>query len=471
MTCPTSVAPRTTAAPDDQRAWIDLFTGDAAAGVLDAALAADGASLESWSVRELHARPGAEVTAAYEVVARRGEGGGAVVAREHLFATSAPTSTFRRARRAEGRGRREDDDPGPGVVRLDDGGRRLHVWRHPHDPALPGLGAGSTSARVTDRLRAAGIDAQVLSLETVAYRPLRRAVLRARTTAGTVYVKVVRPSRVGDLVRRHALFAGGDGEALAGRGAGRRAGRAGGPGGSRVTVPGVAAPAVLTWAADGVVLLEEAPGRSVVDLVAAAPTDRQASSVDPAEVLRVADALPRAGRALPRRPAWADRLDHYLAALPVVHDVSRDRVERLGTAIRAVVTARDPGPLVVTHGDLHAANLLLDPGQDGSPDDGAPRVGVVLDVDTLGPGYLVDDLACWVAHLAVLPALAPDTYAGVGGLVDGSMAAFGARVDPALLRVRAAAVVVSLAAGAEDAALARAWLDVAERLAEQAAEV
>ena len=487
MTPAPSVAPPTTTGPDDQRAWLDLFGGDAAAGVLGAALAADGAELGSWSLREVHARPGAEVTAAYEVVARRGEGADAVVAQEHLFATSAPASTFRRALRSDdgaagpARGPRRDGregDLGPGVVRLDDGDRSLHVWRHPHDPALPGLAAGSTPARVEDRLRAAGTDARVLSLETVTYRPLRRAVLRARTTAGTVYVKVVRPSRVGDLVRRHALFAGATGEPLAGRGAGRRAARTAEPVRRGPGPGGVAAPGVLTWAADGVVLLEEAPGRSVADLVAATPAAGQAACIDPAEVLRVAAALPRAGRALPRRPAWADRLDQYLAALPVVHDVPSGRVELLGAEIRAVVATRDAGPLVVTHGDLHAANLLLSPahddGQDGGQGDGTdagPRVGAVLDVDTLGPGYLVDDLACCVAHLAVLPALAPDTYAGVPGLVETFLAAFGEQVDPALLRARAAAVVVSLAAGADDAAHALEWLAVAERLVEQAAEV
>lgn len=432
----------------DERAWLDLLTGDAAADLLGAALAADGAELASWSVRQVHARPGAEVTVAYEVVARRGPGEGAASAHEDLFATSAPASAFRRARGlgdrgvgGRGAGDRGDGTPGAGVVRLDDGERALHVWRHPHDPALPGLEVGSTPARVADRLRAAGVDAPVTSLETVTYRPLRRAVLRARTAAGAVYVKVVRPSRVGDLVRRHALFA------------------------ERPGPRDVAAPQVLTWSADGVVLLAEAPGASVAALVAATPAARQATCLDPAEVLRVATGLPPAGLALPRRPAWADRLDHYLADLREVHGVGADRLEPLAAAIGVVVASADPGPLGVTHGDLHAANLLLDPAAS------APRLGTVLDVDTLGPGYLVDDLACAVAHLAVLPVLGPRAYAGVGGLVERWLKAFDGEVDPALLRARAAAVVVSLASGAGDPAGVDAFLAVAERLAAAAAEV
>ncbi|SKC48007.1 phosphotransferase family protein [Krasilnikoviella flava] len=439
---PTTVPAAVPSAPAEHRAWLDLLTGDAADGVLSAALAADDAVLESWSVRQVHARPGAEVTAAYEVVARRGAGDAAVRAPEHLFATSAPASAFRRARGVGGPGDRSGA-LGPGIVRLDDGERVVHVWRHPHDPALPGLAAGSTPSRVEERLRTAGADAPLLSLETVTYRPLRRAVLRARTGAGAVYVKVVRPARVDDLVRRHALFAG--------------------------RPRSVAAPRVLSWSADGVVVLEEVPGASVAALVARTPAEDQPTCVDPAEILRVTTGLPRAGLALPRRPAWADRLRHYLDALAAVHGVDDARLEALGGAVADVVAAGDPGPLVVTHGDLHAANLLLDP----ATDDGRarPRIGAVLDVDTLGPGHLVDDLACSVAHLAVLPVLDPRGYAGVDGLVERCLAEFGRVAEPALLRARAAAVVASLAAGAEDAAGAEGFLVVAERLAAAATEV
>jgi len=427
--------------PADHRAWLDVLTGDAAADLLEAALAADGAALESWSVRQVHARPGAELTVAYDVVAQREVDGRTLRAPEHLFATSARASAFRRARGDRDPGR--DVAAGPGVVRLDDGERTVHVWRHPYDPALPGLAAGSTPDRVAERLRAAGADAALLSLETVTYRPLRRAVLRARTTAGAAYVKVVRPTRVDDLVRRHALFAA----------------RPGGTG-------GVAAPRVRSWSADGVVLLDEVPGESVAGLLARTPARDQPACIDPAELLRVATVLPRAGLALPRRPAWADRSAHYLGALATVHGVDAARLAALREAIDAVVAAGDPGPLVVTHGDLHAANLLLEPAARAGD---RPRVGAVLDVDTLGPGHLVDDLACAVAHLAVLPALDPGAYGGVDGLVERCLEQFGRAVEPALLRARAAAVVVSLAAGAEDAATVGEFLTVAERLADRPA--
>ncbi|MCK0118509.1 aminoglycoside phosphotransferase family protein [Isoptericola sp. S6320L] len=414
----------TRTSPHDHGAWRELLTGPAAESVLAAALGADGASLDTWHVRELHARPGAELTVAYDVVARRRHGSTESTAHEHLFATSAagldPGATA----------------PDDGVVRLDDGTHALLVWRHPHDPALPGLAVGTTPARLTQRLREDGVTAEVLSLETVTYRPLRRAVLRARTTAGTLYVKVVRPTRVAALVQRHELFAAGD---------------------------GLVAPRVLTRGEDGVVVLAELSGPSLADHLAATPAHGQPDAVDPAEIVRAAASLPPAGVGLSRRAPWADRLGRYTAALADAHGVDADRLARLAAGVHAALRGRDLGPVVATHGDLHAANVVLSTaGADGGPG-AAPRVVGVLDVDTLGPGHLVDDLACAVAHLAVLPALAPGTYDGVDGLVERCLTVFGAEVDPVVLRARAAAVVVSLAVGAPDLAVADAWITVAER--------
>lgn len=413
-------------APSDHRVWRGLLAGPEAGAVLAAALGADGASLDDWQVREVHARPGAELTVAYEVVARRRHDGAERVAHEHLFATSAADSAFDAGTGAEA--------VADGVTRLDDGAHVLHVWRHPHDPALPGMPVGTTPARMTARLHEAGVTADVLSLETVTYRPLRRAVLRASTTIGTLYVKVVRPSRVADLVQRHELFAGAG--------------------------PRLAAPQVLTWADDGVVVLAELPGGSLATHLATTPAARQADAFDPAEVLRVTEALPTAGAAMRRRAPWADRLDQYVTALAARHHVDHARLGRLAAAITSAQRGRDLGPVVTTHGDLHPANLVLgDPAAGGTR-----RVAGVLDVDTLGPGHRVDDLACTVAHLAVLPDLVPGTYDGVAGLVDRCLAVFGEVVDPVVLRARAAAVVVSLALGAPEAALAAAWTGVAEHL-------
>lgn len=416
----------------DQRAWLDLLATPDAEDLLGAALAADGAHLGAWGVDRVHARPGAEVTVGYDVVARReipgADGGAPVVAEapEYLLATTADLPP---------------EAVGPGVARLADGPRVVHVWRHPADPMLPGLAAACDAAELGRRLRGAGHAVDVESVEVVAYRPLRRAVLRARTTRGVVYVKVVRPARVRSLVRRHVLL--------------------GGPGRAPHEVVG---PRCLTWSADGVVVLDEARGRSLAEHLAATPPAGRATAVDPAALLRALEELPAAATALTRRVPWADRVARYARTAVEVHGLDPARTRRVVRAVDAA-SAAGLGPVVPTHGDFHVANVLL--ADDARPPHGQ-RVGVLLDVDTLGPGHRVDDLACVVAHLAVLPALSPADYAGTDGLVARCLAAFDVVVDPVLLRARAAGVVLSLASGAATPALAQAWLDVADGLVEAA---
>ncbi|MBX9245107.1 phosphotransferase, partial [Actinotalea ferrariae] len=151
----------------------------------------------------------------------------------------------------------------------------------------------------------------------------------------------------------------------------------------------------------------------------------------------------------------------HASAAAVAVPARAAEIARLRDALAEVLARTDAGPVVATHGDLHEANLLVD--------DGA-LVGL-LDVDALGPGHRVDDLACLLAHLSVLPALAPGTYRHVPGALRRWLAAVddaGAAldVDPVALRARAGAVVLSLVAGstgggpeAEDGASRR--LDVA----------
>ena len=140
--------PMTLAPPaPDQRAWLDLLTAPEAGELLAVALGADGASLGTWRVHQVHARPGAEVTVGYDVVAHRAlaarpdAGPATVDAAEYLLATTAPLSPH---------------VVGPGVVRLADGPRVVHVWRHPADPLLPGLAAACDADELTRRLAAAG---------------------------------------------------------------------------------------------------------------------------------------------------------------------------------------------------------------------------------------------------------------------------------------------------------------------------
>jgi len=88
----------------------------------------------------------------------------------------------------------------------------------------------------------------------------------------------------------------------------------------------------------------------------------------------------------------------------------------------------------------------------------------MIDIDTVGPGHREDDLACMVAHLAVLPTLSPGHYPRGAGLADSWATAFESTVHPGAFRTRVAGVLLSLVSGADREQalarldLARAWV-------------
>lgn len=390
-----------------------LLTGPDARDLLALAVATAGGEVTDHAVHDVQHRPGDGVTVGYRVWVRDGEGAGdgdgdAVRPREEYVLISSTAG-------------RDVPADSPGLVRLDGPDGRLLVWRHPHDPALPALATACDPASLEALLPGEG---PVIDLDLVGYRPLRRAVLRAVRGERTAYVKVLRPGAgrgaATDVLQRQA----------------------------RLLLAGLPVPRVLASTADGLVVLERADGVPLVDAIAA----DDAAGLRLADLVAVLDALPADLAALPRRPAWSDRSAAYADAVAAAGR-SVVRSLALGRAVRDRSRALDLGPLVPTHGDFHEGQLTVR--RDGI----RWRVAGLLDVDTVGPGHRVDDLACLVAHTVAL---------GTAGAVVASRweREAGAVVDPAALGVRTAGVLLSLAAGAvhgQDVAMpAEALLDAAE---------
>ncbi|MEE6282606.1 aminoglycoside phosphotransferase family protein [Georgenia sunbinii] len=370
-----------------ERADVGLLTGPEAGEILQAALAVDGHELGQWRVHTVHHRPGAGVTVGYTV--RAAPDG----PEDYLCATTARLTAA----------------AGAGLVRLESGSTVIHVWRHPADPELPALGAACSPDQLADRL---GLSTRP-EVDLLAYRPLRRAVLRVRgeqVPDGEVFVKVVRPRVFDDFVARHRVL----------------------------TDAGVPAPRVLHAEEGGLVVLGAGRGTSLANLLAAGLDEQQATQVLE-NVVAALDQLPAAVLDLPRRQAWSERAGHYGHAASVVLPEHGERIARLAEGVTAALEATDPGPLVPSHGDLYEANLLMTD----------LDVSAVLDVDAVGPGRRVDDLACLLAHVSVLPHLAPSTYPGVPATLATWTALCERLVDPGALRARAAGVVLSLVAGAK----------------------
>ena len=379
-TAPTRPAPA-------EAADLALLTGpDAdelvAGALVGAAAAPAGLHVE---VAAIHHRPGSGVSVCYDVTYA------GLAEPDHLVVSTAAASAREVADR---------------VAVIHDGPRRLRAWRRPDDPALPGLRSALTPAVVAAWL---GRDDRP-ELSVLAYRPTRRAVVAARCASTTAYVKIVRPHRGVHLLQRHLLLAD-------------------------TAAP---APAVLGSPEPGVVLLAEAPGDSLAQVLANADLARVPT---PQAVIGALDDLPDAVSDLDRRPSWADRLDFHAAAaraaLPDRADEVSDVVRRVGATLASAPVA----PVVPTHGDLNVANLFV---ADRQP-------SALIDVDSIGPGRRVDDLATLLAHLAVLPSLAPEQYGVVPAVLRSWTPVFADAVGARSLHARTAAVLVSLIAGATPA--------------------
>ena len=374
-----------------ERDDLDLLTGAQAQELIRAALTGTGGDVDDLHVQvdRVHHRPGSGVSVAYRV----GYGSPAGQVSEYLVASTAPSA-------------RGDE----GTALLDDGERQVRVWRHVDDPALPGLRAACDPACVREWLVEAGVsgpDAEV-RLEMLSYRPTRRAVLRATAADTVVFLKVLPPERSEALTKRHLVL--------------ERA--------------GIGAPRVLVVPVAGVNVLSAAEGRPLANALADARLD-PTTLPHPGALEEMLDALPVEVMDLPRRASWADRVDFHAVAAAAALPEAADRVADLEARIGVVLAATPAGPEVVTHGDFYEANIFTAGG----------RLTGIIDVDSVGPGRRIDDLATLLGHLAVLRDLAPGVYPHVPEIGAQWLDHFSRRVDPAGLRARTAAVVLSLVAG------------------------
>lgn len=220
----------------------------------------------------------------------------------------------------------------------------MGVWRHPNDPALPGLRMAVTPGALDSILAeiVPTVDAQVV--EMITNQPLQRATVRIGRPDDAVFVKVVPPWRVERVADNH-----------------RRA-RAG----------GVLAPDVL--------------------------------HVDPALGLVVLSALP--GR------TFAEHLEEGLP-IPTAAEIWE-----------AIMTIRKA---VITHGDLHDRQLLLD-------DHG--HITGVVDFDDAGDGELLDDLARLIAHVRMRAIDHPAQGPRINGIARDLVTTFCRHVDREMLNER-----------------------------------
>lgn len=374
--------------PDDGS---NLLTGPEIAPLLEAAVTHAGGRLVEWTLDQVDHSPEKFTTATYQarIAWAHGE-------RVELLGVSM---------RAQGL---EPSDSN--ALIFEHGSRRAAVWLYPHDPDLPGLKRATFSTTMTEILREAGVlpptvGPHQVQLSIVAYRPRRRAVVKVDVPdlKVTFYVKVLRERLFTDVLNKHVML--------------RSA--------------GVPAPEVVAHTDDFLLVLRALPGRPLAHAIFDDDAPCKAE-----QLIAILDAMPASVAKLERRPAWPDSVQHYARLvgepLPDVRGDLDRLVQTIGSGLSGLPKGDEP-----THGDFHEGQVHV----------GGGRILGVLDVDTIGPGRRADDLACLIAHLATINGMNAAQEARVRALLAQWVPVFDRRVDPVELRLRAAAVIISLATG------------------------
>lgn len=291
-------------------------------------------------------------------------------------------------------------DVGPVPLALEGPLGRLSAWRVRDDPVLRGLRSALDVPTVAALLADLGVPAEGLSLQLLAYRPRRRAVVVATTPAHRLFLKCVPPEKADALHHRHTAC--------------RAAG---------LPVPG----AVGYDAGLGLLVLTPLPGEPLRRDLLASPGP---ALPPPSEVVELLDRFATAELTEPARNPVRQARGHA-ALLRTVLPADAPRIDDLLGRVRALTDGDDVQAVV--HGDLHDDQLLV---RDGI-------VTGVVDVDGSGLGHPADDAANLLAHLLVLRVIAPT--GAVGGWLPALQEVLLARHDPQALGARTAAVLLGLA--------------------------
>ncbi|MBK9696116.1 MAG: phosphotransferase [Propionibacteriaceae bacterium] len=368
-----------------------LLTSPEVGSLLSAAVQHAGGTLAEWSLDHIDANPPHSTTATYSAIVDWPYG-----RRDELLGVSARAS---------------------GPVASDaaaeifaDGDREVAVWLYPQDPDLPGLARAAYAESMAEicnahRIFADPVVPAQLTLQMIGYRPRRRAVVKVTDTVSgeVIYVKVLRERLFTEVVHRHDLL----------------------------RAAGLPIPQVAATTPDNLLVLRELGGvplaRALFD-----PSDPCRAE----DLIGLLDALPASVLQLERRPPWSDAVGHYAAmvtqAMPSLAGKLSWLTGLISQGLASLPLGHEP-----THGDFHEGQIHVAGG----------RIVGMLDVDTVGPGHRVDDLACLVAHLSTIQRMNPAQEARIHHLIRAWVPVFDTRVDPTQLRLRAAAVIISLATG------------------------
>ena len=366
-----------------------LLTGPDVGPLLTAAVRHAGGELVSWQLEHVDQAPEQSTTATYLATVQWSHG-----QRTELLGVSARS------------GELQATDANAEIFA--DGSRRVAVWLYPNDPDLPGLARAAFPDRMAEVLNSGHlfprpITGEQLSLAMIGYRPRRRAVVKVVVESQVFYVKILRERLFNDVFGKHALL----------------------------LEAGLPSPQVAMTTEDHLLVTRELPGRSLARALFDPGDPCRAE-----DLIGLLDAMPPAVAELDRRPPWPDAVAHYGRLVVAPMPEAASEVQWLVGHIEQGLAGYPPGN-EPTHGDFHEGQVRVEGG----------KVVGILDVDTIGPGRRADDLACLIGHLSTIQRMNRAQEQKVRDILARWVPVFDTRVDPVELRLRAAAVVLSLATG------------------------
>lgn len=365
--------------PDPHVPALRVLLGDEARDLLSAALSEAGLTVDEVAVAQVRYSPTRSVTAQYRTKLTDADG---ATSRPMLVATS---------------GLKVPE--GPAIIT--DSEMSVAVWRFPRDPFLPGLAPALSQSSAVDLLERLGAQTASVKLRTRAYRATRRAVIEARGDQETIYMKVLRPSRVAGLQHRHAALA-----------------------------PHLPIPHSLGWSQElGIVAMQALGGRTLRQTIEAGELELPS----PQALIGLLDQFPEPDADAPVVKGAYQRAPEHARLIGAVLPSAAPKLDAL---VSAVTNATSSEPAVAVHGDFHSSQVLVDGG----------RIVGLVDVDTAGVGQRLDDLANLVGQLATLTLVSQQPLA-IAAYIDELMTVFEQLTDPATLRLRVAAVILGLATG------------------------
>jgi hypothetical protein len=400
--------PATSALRDERLPELETLLATGIPEPLEAAMAASGVTVETAEAVQVTHWPGRSVTVRYktQLIGDRVEG-------EHQLVAI---------------GGKVPD----GVAVVEDGSRRIGVWRVPHDPFLPGLAAAMDPPVAAGLMAQLGVPSEQCVTRLVAYRPGKRAVVHVAATqassrTGSVYLKLLPPDQIERLHDQHRRIA--------------------------LVLP---IPESLGVAREhGLVALRTLSGITLRQaLIKGSEVPAPEAVIGLPAVLPEPDSRVSAASPIERATSVAGMLSFLLP------ERSRQIAGLLDQIGQENCEANVP-----VHGDFYESQVMVEGG----------RVVGMLDIDTFGWGRPADDPATLLGHLAVLDQSTP--AAPVRSFASRLIQLCDRTLDPIDLRLRVAAVVLGLATGpfrvqrANWPEITRARLDLAGRWCASAARV